>query len=171
MQIIEILNDRQFKPAQKTEILSKMLLSGEINLEQLIAFARESKDPVKATCVEAIEYATKTNPALATPDCLDFATACLSAKAPRIKWEAARLLGNISHLFPARLDVAIKNLLINTEYPGTVVRWSAAFALRHIIKLKTVQNKDLIPAAEAIIEREEKNSIRKIYLDALKKSK
>jgi hypothetical protein len=56
-------------------------------------------------------------------------------------------------------------------YVGTVVRWSTAFALGQIIKIKSSLNKELIPTAEAICEREEKNSIKKIYLEALKKVK
>jgi HEAT repeat protein len=93
----------------------------------------------------------------------------LTEKAPRVKWESAKVIGNIAHLYPDKLDDAIKNLLTNTEYDGTVVRWSAAFALGQIIKLKTKRNKILIPAIEAICKREEQNSIGKIYLDALKK--
>jgi hypothetical protein len=102
--------------------------------------------------------------------CLNFVTETLSHEAPRVKWESAKVIGNIAHLYPARLDNAINNLLKNSEYPGTVVRWSAAFALGEIIKLKTKRNKDLIPAIEAIINREEDKAIKKIYQAALKKA-
>jgi hypothetical protein len=51
------------------------------------------------------------------------------------------------------------------------VRWAAAFALGEIIKLKLPINQDLVPTIENIIEREEKNSIKKIYQAALKKIK
>ena len=93
----------------------------------------------------------------------------MTEKAPRIKWESAKVVANISHLYPDKLDEAINNLLSNSEHSGTVVRWSAAFALGQIIKIKTSRNKDLISAIESICKREEKNSIKKIYLDALKK--
>jgi HEAT repeat protein len=79
------------------------------------------------------------------------------------------VIGNIAPLYPGKLKEAISNLLINTEHPGTVVRWSAAFALGEIVKMNTTLNKDLVPAIESICKREEKNSIRKIYLAALKK--
>jgi HEAT repeat protein len=92
----------------------------------------------------------------------------LTEKAPRIKWESAKVVGNIAHLYPDKLDEAIKNLLINSEHTGTVVRWSAAFALGQIIKLRTSRNRNLIPAIESICKREEKNSIKKIYIAALK---
>ncbi len=169
MEIQDLLNDKLLKPAQKTEVLSKLLLSGEIGPEELISIAAVSKDPAKAGCVESIEWATRTRPEIGTSACLEFVTGCLSSKSPRLKWESARVIGNICHLFPDQLDGAVRNLLENSENPGTVVRWSAAYALGQILKLKTVHNPELIPAVEAIIEREEKNSIRKIYLAALGK--
>ena len=88
-----------------------------------------------------------------------------------IKWESAKVVGNVAHHYPEKLDEAIGNLLVNSEHAGTVVRWSAAYALSQIIKIKTSRNKELIPTIESICEREEKNSIKKIYLEALKKSK
>lgn len=168
--IEKILSDKTGKPKEKTEAISSMLLKNKISISELIGFAREAKDSVKATCIEAIEFATKENPNIATLDCLQFVSGTLTEKAPRIKWESAKVIGNIAHLFPAKLDTAIKNLLTNTEHEGTVVRWSAAFALGQILKSKNKKVNDLIPAIKAICAREEKNSIKKIYIDALKKS-
>lgn len=165
----KILSASDLKPKEKTEALSNWLLKNPKKLGELIAFASGAKDPVKATCIEAIEFATKANPAIATEECLEFMSENLLAKAPRVKWESAKVIGNIAHLFPTRLNAAIKNLLVNAEHERTVVRWSTAFALGEIIKLKTSKNKYLIPAIEAIVKREEKNSIKKIYAAVLKK--
>jgi len=41
------------------------------------------------------------------------------------------------------------------------VRWSAAFALGQILKIKTQRNKDLIPVIESICQREEKKQHKK----------
>jgi HEAT repeat protein len=79
------------------------------------------------------------------------------------------VIGNVCKNFASDLETAIVNLLDNTEHEGTVVRWSAAFALGEILKLKTSHNENLVPAIESICERETQNSIRKIYLAALKK--
>jgi HEAT repeat protein len=171
MDIESLLKEKNIKPKAKTEAISQMLLDGNISMKALINVAKAAKDPDKATCIEAMEFATQTNPAIATVDCLNFVSTTLAEKAPRIKWESARVVGNIAPLFPDKLDEAIKNLLLNSEHTGTVVRWSAAFALGEILKLKTKHYKDLIPAFEAICDREEKNSIKKIYLAAIKKSK
>jgi HEAT repeat protein len=169
MQIEHILGDKQLKAKAKVEAIARLLLANTISIKDMVKIAKASKDPEKATCIEAVEFATKSNPAIASSACLVFVAEMLTEKAPRVKWESAKVIGNIAHLFPGKLNDAIKNLLTNTEYPGTVVRWSAAYALGEIIKLKTKRNKDLIPAIEAICKREEENSIRKIYLAAIKK--
>lgn len=171
MEIAALLNDKAIKAKEKTELLSKLVLDGKVTADSLLELAGTAKDPIKATCIEALEYATKQKPALINEKNFGFVTAALTEKAPRIKWESAKVIGNTAHLFPANLDQAIKNLLDNSEHDGTVVRWSAAFALGEILKLKTKHNSDLLPALEAISNREEKNSIKKIYLDAIKKSK
>lgn len=171
MNITDLLNDKSLKPKAKTETLSSWIIDNQIMVDELIEFAKTAKDPIKATCIEALEFVTKQNPSMANKNCFDFASESLQAKAPRVKWESARVIGNTAHLFPDNLNIALSNLLINTEHEGTVVRWSAAFALGEILKLKTNLNKELIPAFEAIMDREEKNSIKKIYLDAIKKAK
>ncbi|MES2555308.1 MAG: hypothetical protein V4604_04105 [Bacteroidota bacterium] len=170
MNLEELLKDKLIKSKEKTETISALLLNKTLNADDLIEFTSDLKDPDKATCIEALEYATKQQPALMTPVAFGFVTTTLTAKAPRVKWESAKVIGNTAALFPDKLDEAIVNLLNNSEHQGTVVRWSAAYALGEIVKLKTSHNSLLIPAIEAICNREEKNSIRKIYLDALKKA-
>lgn len=171
MNFHELFNDKSTKPKEKTEALSQWLSDNPAKLGELIEFAGKSKDAVKATCIEAIEFTTQSQPEIATATCLSFVTQSLTENAPRVKWESAKVIGNIARLYPAKLDEAIKNLLTNTGHEGTVVRWSAAFALGEILKIKTPRNKDLIPAIETICDNEEKNSIKKIYLAALKKAK
>ena len=171
MTIDELLKDKTIKPKEKTETISQWILDSSLPVDELIAFAEKQKDPAKATCIEAMEYATKQNPGIADETVLLFVSKTLTEKAPRIKWESAKVIGNIAHLFPDELDKSITNLLTNTEHEGTVVRWSAAFALGEILKLKTKHNAGLFPAIENICEKEEKNSIKKIYLDSIKKTK
>lgn len=171
MSLDELLKDKSTKPKEKTETISKWILDKSLPLDELIAFAEKQKDPTKATCIEAIEYASKQNPNIADESVLAFVSKTLTEKAPRIKWESAKVVGNIAHVFPAQLDSSITNLLTNTKHEGTVVRWSSAFALGEILKLKTKHNAKLLPEIEAICKKEEKNSIKKIYLDALKKMK
>jgi HEAT repeat protein len=169
MTIQELLNDKDLKPKVKTETLSGWLLDGKISVDELVLFARTAKDPAKATCIEALEFATRQKPSILNITGFQFVTQALTVKAPRVKWESAKVTGNTAHLFPDKLDEAIKNLLDNSKHEGTVVRWSAAFALGEILKLKTKHNRNLMPAIDAICNSDEKNSIKKIYLDAIKK--
>lgn len=170
MDFKELFNDKSLKPKEKTEALSKWVMNNSKNVNLLIEFAETSKDPVKATCIEALEFTTKKDPEISSLYWLEFVSKTLKENAPRIKWESAKVIGNIAHLYPKKLDLALNNLLVNSEHSGTVVRWSTAFALGEIIKIRSSINKDLIPAIENICNREEKNSIKKIYLDALKKA-
>lgn len=169
MNIVDLLSDKTLKPKEKTEKLSKWLLDSSLPIEELLAFAEDAKDPIKATCIEAIEYVTKQNPKIADETLLNFVTTALTSKTPRVKWESAKVIGNIAPLFTSNLQQAIDNLLINTNHEGTVVRWSSAFALGEILKMKTTYNETLLPTIKSICEKEEKNSIRKIYIQAIKK--
>jgi len=168
MDLAKIFEDKNVKPKERTEAISRLLIDSRISVNELIIFAKKSKDPIKATCIEALEFGTRNNPAIATDECLEFVSEALNEKAPRVKWESAKVIGNIAHLFPDKLDPAIKNLLNNTEHSGTVVRWSAAFALTQIIRTKSRRTEEIIPTIKVVCEREAKNSIKKIYLEALK---
>lgn len=171
MTIGAIFDDKSLKQKAKTAALGNLLLEKELSPEELIAFAAKAKDTEKATCIESLEYATKKDPAIATEACLAFVTASLADAAPRVKWEAAKVVGNIAPRFPGALEPAIGGLLANAESEGTVARWAAAYALGEILKLKTALNESLLPAIEALAEREEDGGIRKKYLDALKKAR
>lgn len=171
MTVLALLKDKSIKPKEKTESISQWLLDGSLPVEELLAQAETLKAPDKATCIEALEFASRQQPKIADENVLTFVSQTLAEQAPRVKWESAKVIGNIAHLYPTALETAVAQLLLNTSHEGTVVRWSAAFALGEILKLKTPLNVELLPAVEAVCAREEKNSIRKIYLDAIKRSK
>lgn len=171
MNLEELLRDTSKKPKEKTETMSQWLLDNSLSMDDLIGFASRQKDTAKATCIEAIEFASKKKPDLVDDVGFQFVTENLAAKAPRIKWESAKVIGNVAHLFPDHLERPIQNLLANARHEGTVVRWSAAFALGEILKLGTKHNASLLPELEAICGKEIKNSIQKIYLVAITKTK
>ena len=150
-------------------MLKNWLMENQINAAELIDFANSAKDPAKATCIEAIEFASLTRPEIINDQDFQFMIDSLGSKAPRVKWESAKVIGNTAHLFKDLLEPAINNLIENTAHKGTVVRWSAAFALGEILKLKTDHNQTLLPAVGSILEKEEKNSIKKKYQDAIRK--
>ncbi len=167
MDLAALINNKAIKSKEKTEAISHSLLNGELLIDDLLNFAKLAKETIKATCIESIEFATKANPNMANENCMIFVLQALSEKAPRIKWESAKVIGNISFLYPQYLTPAIENLLLNTNHDGTVVRWSAAYAISEIYKLKSAHNKKLLPIINKMIEIEPKESIKKIYKKAL----
>lgn len=170
MNFEEIINNKALKPKEKTQILCNWILSNASESNKLLQYSANCKDALKATCIEAFEMATKTKPEIVSSTSFNFFVNCLNEKAPRIKWESARVIGNIAAYHKNNLDDAAINLIQNAEHTGTVVRWSAAFALGEILKLNTSLNKELLPKIDSLCKKEEKNSIKKIYLSALKKS-
>lgn len=160
--------DRSLKPKEKVDALASLISSGSVEVNEVVTFASPAKDPVKASCIEAIERLAASNPGSVPATAVDFCIASLNDKAPRIKWESAKVIGHCIHRHPKKVNEAVRALLDNTEHDGTVVRWSAAYALSRIVTMGLPLNRSLIPALEAIAAREEKNSIRKIYADAVK---
>jgi hypothetical protein len=168
MNIIDVLNDKTKKGKEKTSLISQWLLYKSLPAHESLASAQKLKGAAKATCIEALEYATKQQPAIADEAVLDFVTTTLTEKAPRIKWESAKVIGNIAQLFPAKLDQAIAHLLVNAAHDGTVVSWASAYALGEMLKLQN-HNKTLLITIEAICAKEENNGVKKLYLAAIKK--
>ncbi|MEJ5284802.1 MAG: hypothetical protein WHS77_07100 [Brevinematales bacterium] len=117
--------------------------------------------------MESLEYLTKEKPET-IKGCIDFVIKNLNYKAPRVKWEASRVIAKICHKFPDKVANAIPGLLENTKDRGTVVRWSAAFALTEIAKSNSELKERLIPDINKILNSETNNGVKKIYLNFLK---
>ena len=171
MTVEELLSDKTKKAKEKVETISKWLLDGLLLTNELIVLAEGSKDREKGTCIEAIEFATRQNATIADENILAFVTKTLTETAPRVKWESAKVVGNIAKLFPTKLAKPITHLLTNAKDKSTVVRWASAFALGEILKLKTKHNKDLLPTIETICDSEQDNAIKKKYIAAINETK
>lgn len=168
MDLKALFTDKSTKNKEKVEILFAAILNGEVFPDEFLKFASSAKDPVKASCIEALEWATKNNSELMDKDLFEFVVNSLPEKAPRIKWESAKVIGNTAKHFPDHLENAIARLIENSAHEGTVVRWSAAFALGEITNINQELKNKLLPTLKEIFEKEEKNSIKKIYQKAIK---
>ena len=169
MSIGEILSNKTLKPKGKVEALCQNIINKKLSINDLMLYAETAKDNEKGTCIEALEFASEINAKIINKKCFDFVVINLASKAPRVKWECAKIIANTAYLFKKDLDNAINNLLENANYDGTVVRWSAAYALIEIIKMKTEYNKKLLPKIAKICEKETKPNIKKMYMEALEK--
>ena len=118
--------------------------------------------------MESLEYASKEDPSIAE-DMVDTVIQYLDYKdSPKVKWEASRVIANISQRYPDKASQAIDKLFKNSQDPGTVVRWSVAYALGEIAKYHPKSRTVLIPKIESILKKEKNNGVRNVYLKALK---
>jgi HEAT repeat protein len=167
MPIIEKILKSKGKPKEIVELLAKKLKNDKKLITELIQCFENGTIVEKGHCMEAIEYITKEDPEFAE-NCLDFVIKHINDKAPRVKWEACRIIGNVAQRFPNKVKDAVPKLLENTKDKGTVVRWSVAFALTEIAKSSLGMQKKLVPEFKKILEREDNKGVKNIYLKYLK---
>ena len=171
MTIEEVFRDKSIKAKGKVAMIGEWLLQRELTLDELMGYAERQKAIDKATCIEAIEYATKKDPSISDDYLMAYVIETLADDEPRVKWESAKVIGNIIQYYPEQVGAAIDALLLNIPGGGTVVRWACAYALAEILKLATDHNKLLVPKVKELCEQEEDNGVRNKYLAAFKKLK
>ncbi|HEX7320323.1 MAG TPA: hypothetical protein VF399_08200 [bacterium] len=155
------------KPKEIVTLLAQALNNDKTLVNELIGCFKAGSTADKGNCIEALEYVTQQDPEFAE-NCLDFVIESLTDKAPRVKWEASRIIGNVAKRFPKEVSKAIPKLLENTMDKGTVVRWSAAFALTEIAKSNLGLQKELVNKFVEILAKETNNGVKNVYLKALK---
>ena len=122
----------------------------------------------KGVLMESLEYVSKDDPGIAE-DMIDTVIEFLDYQdSPRVRWEAARVIANVSQRYPERAAKAVDKLMLNTKDKGTVVRWSAALALGEIAKYNLNIRASLILKIGVILKREKNNGVKNVYLKALK---
>ena len=115
------------KPKEKLVKLSRALLEDKTLIPSVIERYVSAKDSDKGMWMETLELVSEQEPKMIMPQ-LEFVISQINHKAPRVRWESARLIANIAKDYPDKAAEAIPALLKNTADPGTVVRWSAARA-------------------------------------------
>jgi len=167
MRITERLRSSELKAKEAASLLAKEFAEDVKLLGGLGEDIDLCTDVEKGIVMEALEYATDVDPDVAEP-VLDVVFDCLSCEAPKVKWEAARVVGNIAHRFPEKASRSVPKLLKNANHKGTVVRWSAAYALGEIIKHDEKARRRLLPEIEKILRREKNDGVKNAYKKALK---
>ena len=164
--IDEILKLKK-KPKEIITLLAEKLKSDRGLVADLIRCFENGSVAEEGNCMEAIEYVTKEDPEFAE-NCFDFVIENINNEAPRVKWETARIIGNVAQKFPDKIKKTVPKLSENTTDKGTVVRWSAAFALTEIAKSNPELQKELTTKFNEIVKKESNNGVRNIYLKYLK---
>jgi hypothetical protein len=166
MQLDEIYSSK-VKPKELVLLLAQELIANKKLLGEMISNYAKARDSIKGADLSALAHITKDNPKFVA-DILDFIIDQINHKAPRVKWESSEIIANVAKEYPEKVEGAIPSLIQNTNDEGTVVRWSAAFALTEIAKSNPKTRKQLVPIFEEIVEKEENNGVKNIYLKALK---
>ena len=167
MKILDEIKTTNKKPKELISFLTEEIIKDEKLFNQLIEGLIRGSDVVRGICAELIKQVTKDKPEYALPY-LDIIIENITYKAPRVKWGTAEAIANISQKFPEKTENAISNLLVNTKDSSTVVRWCAAYALTEIAKNENNLVKRLVPIFKEIIEKEQNNGVKNVYLKALK---
>lgn len=152
---------------KKVKALAEGLRSGAIAPAECVRALSEAPSVDRGTLVESLESATRVQPELVDGDVFRRLVECLADEAPRVRWEAARTVGNVAAQHPGKLAPAVEALLANTTHEGSVVRWATAHALAAILEAGH-DPQDLRGRIQEIVARESDDGVRKVYEKALR---
>lgn len=165
MDLLEVIRKSGKKAKELNSYLAQIIIDKKPSSKDFSAALSNGGDSERGSCVEALEFITQKDPGVAKPY-LPEVVRRLEDKAPRVKWEAARVIGNVAASFPVETAKAVDNLLVNTADKGTVVRWSTAFALGEIFK--STKDRSLFRRIETLSNKETNNGVKNVYIKALK---
>jgi hypothetical protein len=137
------------------------------NARELAESARQGTLAQQRVAMEALEHFSRRRAFQMHDEILEFIVLGLDSKDATLKREAARLTANCAHFASERLDHLLPLVLKNLEDNGTVVRWGAALAFEAIVRNRAFQGGDLRALVEELMQREEKQSIRKILFRSI----
>ena len=158
------------KSIEKREAIAQALQARMVTLKEIRELLAQIDATQAAVLFEAMEAVTNADAKIADVEWLHVAEDAILANSNSVKREASRIVGNIAHRFPDELGTAIGRLLVNSSDPGTVVRWSSAYALAKIIVLPRHATSDLFERLTEIANDEANNGVKNQYLKALKKA-
>ena len=170
MSIINILNDNSLTSIEKRTRIENSLRTKDVLIKEIELTEKSLDDKQLAIVLEAMELVTRKNPEISDKKWLEFNQKFLSSTSNNLKRESARVIGNIAHLFPNNLEPAIKELLKNLKDPGTVIRWSSAYAFASIITIPNHANSSLYQTISRICEQEENSGVKNLLLKGLKRA-
>ncbi len=102
--------------------MAKEIKKNKNFLGEIVGYFESATADDQGHLIESLEYASQDSPKLVVPY-VDFVTCHIEDKAPRVKWECARIIANLASKFSDKTEKAIPVLLKNTKDKGTVVRW------------------------------------------------
>jgi hypothetical protein len=162
--ITEVFSEQDLKPKERIQKLLTILESGDYGLKDFVDGARNCPAKHRVYGLEALEIFTRVPRESDTSVVWDFAAEQLSQSSPAVLREAGRVIANLASNHADSAADAIAGLLKMSEHSGTVVRWSAAQGLTRIFLADQKSTWNLKSTLEAIMTREEKESIRRMVV-------
>jgi hypothetical protein len=155
------------KPKERVALLCDAIRKDDSLMVQLIDLLQTGRDADRGTCADAVESLSRSNHELVAPF-IDTLVAMVDYRAPRVKWGMAESIAHLARYYPDRLERAVPALWSNAKGTGTVVRWCAAYALTEIAKYNSKLQGGLLVKFNDVVQTEENNGVRNVYLKALK---
>jgi hypothetical protein len=169
MNLQEVL-DSNLKHKEKVTKITEEINNNNEKFKELMELFRSGNDKTKGTCAEVMKFVSQQSPEV-FPPYLDEIIEYVNYKAPRVKWGIPEAIGHLAKTFPDKVAKAVPKLLENTKNKSTVVRWCAAFGLSNITKYNLELQDNLIEKFKQIIEIEQNNGVKNVYLKTLKQTK
>lgn len=166
MSLQEIL-DSNLKHKEKVTKIASEIINNNEKFKELMEFFRSGNDITKGTCAEVMKFVSQPTPEV-FPPYLDELIGYINYKAPRVKWGIPETIGHLAKTYPDKVAKAVPKLLDNTKNKSTVVRWCAAFGLSNIAKYNLELQDSLLEKFKQIIEIEQNNGVKNVYLKTLK---
>ena len=170
MSVAELLKDKSLKGTERRQVLENMIVAGKLTVTEVCALDSVVNEKQMATVLEAVEEVSNKQLCQLEAGWLQWAEAYILSENNSCRREASRIVGNMAAQYPDLLNDAINNLMKNTSHEGTVIRWSAAYALSRIIVIDSYAKSDLYDRLVDICDSEEENGVKNQYIKALKKA-
>ena len=167
---LENILDAGLKHKEKVTKIAEEINKNKELFNELMKLFRTGNDVTKGTCAEVMKYVSQKNPEVFLPY-LDELIEFIDYKAPRVKWGIPESIGHLAKTYPDKVAKAIPKLLENTTNKSTVVRWCAAFGLAGIAKYNSKLQDSLVEKFKQLIEIEQNNGVKNVYLKTLKQIK
>lgn len=165
--IIQTILSSSMKHKEQVAAMTEMAINDQQILVQVFDLLKTGADVDRGTAAEVMKFVSKENPELLLPY-VDLLIEFIDYKTPRVRWGCPEALGNMAQHYPAQVGKAVPKLLGNLTDKSTVVRWCAAYALTEIAKHNLGRQKELALIFHQLIESEDNNGVRNVYLKALK---
>ena len=164
--IQDILNSST-KHKKKVSLIVTLSKNDPKMVHELIQLLKSGTDMERGTSAEVLKQISKENQKLIVKY-IDVLIKYIDYNVPQVRTGVSETIGNFAEEYPDVAAKATTKLLDNTNDKNKAVRGCVAYALTEIAKNNPSSRKKLVPIFDELIEKEEINEVRNVYIRALK---